>query len=93
MPTRNWSNPELVRIEQMVLAWKEAYYSQAGTDGGWEFLCDDLWEDIQTYVHPYLRRLCVLKAIEEDEMQVFINRCLEIVEDLRRMIEEKSYAR
>ncbi len=92
MPTRNWSNHELARLEQVVVAWKEAYLSQAGPGEGWGFLCDDFWEDIQTFMYPYLSRLCLVQALEKDEMQVFLRYCSEEVEDLRRRIEEKSHA-
>ncbi|HDL90002.1 MAG TPA: hypothetical protein ENG14_03770 [Thermodesulforhabdus norvegica] len=89
---RSWNNDELVRIEKMVLAWKEHYLLQAGPEDGWEFLCDDFRDEIQTHVYPYLRRMCESKLLAWDEMRVFLEYCDFLVEDLRLKIKERSHA-
>lgn len=92
MLTRSWSRPELAHVERMLITWKESYYAQVGSGEGWEVLCDELRYEIHEYVHPYLWRLYRMKMIEPEEFEAFLHFCEEVVEDLRRMIEEKGYA-
>ncbi len=92
MPMRNWSSLELKKLEEMILAWKDHYLLQAGPEDGWEFLCDDFREEIESYVYPYLRRMYLCQALAWDEMQAFLDFCYIEVEDLRIKIKERSHA-
>lgn len=89
---RSWSNKELAQVGQMVIAWKESYFAQVGPGEGWEVLCDEFREEIRAFIHPYLWRLYLMKTIEKDEYEAFLRFCDEAVEELRRMIEERSHA-
>ncbi|MEJ5300041.1 MAG: hypothetical protein WHS38_03535 [Thermodesulforhabdaceae bacterium] len=89
---RNWSNPELGHVAAMVTAWKEAFFSQVGPGEGWEVLCDEFRDEIREFIYPYVRKLYLLRVIQEEEFREFLQFCDEEVEELRRMIEERSYA-
>lgn len=89
---RNWSRPELAQVASMVTAWKEAYFLQVGPGDGWEVLCEELYEEIKEFIHPYVYKLYLIKFIERDEFEQFLQFCDDTVEELRRMIEERNYA-
>ncbi|MCX7822778.1 MAG: hypothetical protein N2260_04970 [Syntrophobacterales bacterium] len=89
---RNWSNPELAKVAEMVTTWKEAYFSQVGPGEGWEVLCDELREEILEFIYPYVRKLYLMKVLEKEEFEAFLHFCDDSVEELRNMIKEKNYA-
>lgn len=76
----------------MVTTWKEAYFSQVGPGEGWEALCDELRWEIVEFVYPYVRKLYLMKILERDEFEAFLQFCDETVEELRKMIKERNYA-
>jgi hypothetical protein len=74
---------ELEAVKGMVLTWKKNYLREATSQGDDDFLADDLREEIETYIVPYLRRICQCNYIEPHEADEFLDFCFGQVEDLR----------
>jgi hypothetical protein len=73
---------ELEAIRGMVLSWKRSHLAVADPDGGDEFLAEEFSDEIRTYVHPYVRRLCETEYLQEAEASEFLDFCYAQVEDL-----------
>lgn len=74
---------ELEAVKGMVLTWKKNYLREATFKGEDDFLADDLREEIETYIVPYLSRICQCNYIESHEADEFLDFCFGQVEDLR----------
>ena len=70
---------ELDDILTMISAWKDDKIRIAGTEDGWEFLEQELSEEIDDHVCPYVRRLLECKYITGEECGEFLNACYENV--------------
>jgi hypothetical protein len=73
---------ELEALRGMVLTWKKSYLGFADPDGGDVFLVEEFSDEIRTHVHPYVRRLCETRYLEEAEAREFLDFCDAQVEDL-----------
>jgi len=69
---------------EMVLNWKKDYLSCAG--GIKEFLVKEFEQEIEIYVHPYLRRLYEMNYLTEDEAKEFMELIYEHINDLHNML-------
>lgn len=79
---------ELETLKGMVLTWKESYLGWAPPDGGGEFLVKDLYEEIEEYVYPYVRRMFQCDYLSQSEVKEFMEFCYKEVEDLRDSLME-----
>ena len=84
MKTESTGKKELKILHEMVTNWKNSY-ARMPNDGksGWEFLADDLGEDIRRDLIPYVERLCKTEYITEVQKAGFYGWCVEQVELLR----------
>ncbi len=79
---------ELQAIREMVLMWKNKYFSESDSTGGDEFLASDFMEEIETFVIPYIRRLIETGYLNEIESREFMDACFKEVQDLARLLKE-----
>jgi hypothetical protein len=79
---------ELETLKGMVLNWKKDYLSWAPPDGGWEYLPQELREEIDTHMTPYIRRMWECEYLSPSEVREFMESCYAQVEDLRNTLEE-----
>jgi len=77
---------ELEAIKKMVQTWKESYLREAPDNGKAEYLVEDLSQEIQTFVHPYVRRFLELGYLSEFEAREFLDQCDGEVEGLRKIV-------
>jgi hypothetical protein len=74
---------ELERLKGMVFAWKESYRQGAPSEGESEFLAQDLLEEIEDQVYPYVRRMYECNYLSQSEVEELMQFCYEQVENLR----------
>jgi hypothetical protein len=74
---------ELETLKGMVLTWKKSYLEWVSPDGGDEFLAQELTQEIETHVYPYVKRLYECKYLSGPEAKEFLDYCYSQVEDLR----------
>jgi hypothetical protein len=79
---------ELEVLKGMVLTWKENYLGWAPPEGGGEFLIQEFFEEIETHVYPYVRRMYECDYLSQAEVKEFMNFCYNQVEDLRHSLRE-----
>jgi len=79
---------ELEVLRRMVLAWKEDYLRSAPSEGAGEYLCGDFSYEIEEYVYPYLRRMCVTEHIDQAQASEFLDFCYRQVHELRDYLKE-----
>lgn len=79
---------ELETLKGMVLNWKKDYLGWAPPDGGWEYLPQDLMEEIETHISPYIRRMYECDYLSPSEIREFMESCYMQVEDLRNTLGE-----
>ena len=70
---------ELDDILSMVMTWTSDKVRIAGSESGWDFLANELSEEIDDHVCPYLRRMLECKYITNEECGEFLNACYENV--------------
>jgi hypothetical protein len=79
---------ELKLLERMVINWKQSYEKMPNDNKpGWEFLADDLADDIRRDLVPYVLRLKTCSYITETQVAGFFGWCCEQVEELRSELE------
>jgi len=66
---------ELDDMLMMVRAWADDKIITAGAEDGWEFLAQELSEEIDDHVCPYARRLVECKHITSEEHMDFMEAC------------------
>ena len=81
---------ELETLKGMVLRWKKDYLGWAPSDGGGEFLAQELLEEIETHVYPYVRRMYECNYLSGSEAKEFLDFCYNEVEDLRDALKGKE---
>lgn len=81
---------ELEAIRGMVLNWKKDHLRWAPPEGGGEFLPQELLEEIETHVSPYVRRMYECDYLSPSEVREFMESCYDQVEDLRNMLGERE---
>lgn len=81
---------ELETLKGMVLRWKKDYLGWAPSDGGGEFLAQELLEEIETHVYPYVKRLYECNHLTGSEAKEFLDFCYHQVEDLRNSLREEE---
>lgn len=74
---------ELETLKGMVLRWKRSYLEWLSPDGGDEFLAQEFFEEIDTQVYPYVRRLYECNHLSGPDAKEFLDFCYSQVEDLR----------
>ena len=79
---------ELETLKGMVLNWKNDYLGWAPPDGGGEFLAQELAEEIEAHVYPYIRRMFECNYLSDTEVKEFLESCYDQVKDLRKTLEE-----
>ncbi|MCL5966405.1 MAG: hypothetical protein M1550_04220 [Deltaproteobacteria bacterium] len=79
---------ELETLQRMVLNWKADYLGWAPSAGGDEILAQDLLEEIETHVYPYVRRMYECNYLSQSEVREFMDDCFKQVEDLRKTLGE-----
>jgi hypothetical protein len=79
---------ELEVLKRMVLTWKKEYLGWAPSEGGGEFLAQELLGEIETHVYPYVRRLHECGYLSGVEAKEFLDFCYQQVEDLRNAVGE-----
>ncbi len=79
---------ELETLKGMVLAWKKDYLGSAPSDGGGEFLVQEFLEEIETQVHPFVRRMYECDYLSGSEAKEFLDFCYNQVEELRDALTE-----
>ncbi|MEK6697353.1 MAG: hypothetical protein AABY98_09420 [Candidatus Deferrimicrobiota bacterium] len=79
---------ELETLKGMVLNWKKDYLGWAPPDGGWEYLAQELQEEIETHISPYIRRMYECDYLSPSEVREFMESCCNQVEDLRNTLGE-----
>ncbi len=77
---------ELETLKKMVLTWKNSYLQWAPSDGEGDFLVDDFVGEIEEYMYPYLRRLCVCNYITEQDLKEFMEFCYGQAQELSDML-------
>lgn len=77
---------ELETLTGMVLAWKRSHLGSAPPDGGGEFLAQDFLEEIDSYVYPFVRRMCECNHLSGPEAKEFLDFCYSQVEELREAL-------
>jgi len=84
---------ELETIKGMVLRWKESHLEWASSDGGDEFLVEELAQEIETHVYPYIKRLFECKYLSAAEAKEFLDSCYVQVEELRDAVGQAGVTR
>ncbi|MBI5574911.1 MAG: hypothetical protein HY896_00940 [Deltaproteobacteria bacterium] len=84
---------ELETLKGMVLNWKKDYLGWAPPDGGWEYLPQELMEEIETHISPYIRRMYECGYLNPSEIREFMESCYMQVEDLRDTLGEMEAKR
>ena len=79
---------EVETLKRMVLAWKKSYLGEAPSDGGGEFLAQDLMEEIDSQVYPFVRRMYECKYLSGSEVKELLDFCYSQVEELRDALRE-----
>lgn len=79
---------ELETLKGMVLRWKRSYLEWVSPDGGGEFLVQEFFEEIDTHVYPYVRRLCECNHLSGPDAKEFLDFCYSQVEHLRDALRE-----
>jgi len=64
---------ELDDMLMMVRAWADDKIITAGAEDGWEFLAQELSEEIDDHVCPYARRLVECKHITSEACYANVN--------------------
>jgi len=78
---------ELETLKGMVLNWKQGYLGWAPPGGGCGFLAEDLRDEIENCLYPYVRRMFECAYLSASEVRDFLEECMREVEDLRRELE------
>lgn len=81
---------ELETLKGMVLNWKKDYLGWAPPDGEWEYLPQELLEEIETHIAPYVRRMWECEYLSPSEIREFMESCYAQVEDLRNTLGERE---
>ena len=81
---------ELETIKGMVVAWKESYIGFVQEGGGGEFLVQDLMNEIEDYVSPYIHRLYQCNYIDARQVRRFMDFCYRQVQELREVLKEEG---
>lgn len=79
---------ELETLRGMVQNWRDALLDVAHRGGGYGFLADELREDIESHVFPYVRRMFECAYLSAPEVRAFLEECEMVVEELRRVLTE-----
>ena len=79
---------ELETLKGMVLRWKRSYLEWVSADGGGEFLAQEFFEEIDTQVYPYVRRLYECNHLSGPEAKEFLDFCYNEVQELRNALSE-----
>ncbi|MFP3870710.1 MAG: hypothetical protein ACLFVT_07535 [Syntrophobacteria bacterium] len=79
---------ELGTLRGMVLRWKSSYLGYASGEEGYEFLADDLSEEIARHISPYVVKLHQFNHLSNDEANGFLDYCYGQVEELRYTLKE-----
>jgi predicted translin family RNA/ssDNA-binding protein len=79
---------ELEALRRMVLTWKESYLKWVTPEGGDEFLAEELSEEIERHVYPYIRRLYQTDYLNQAEAREFLHCCHSQVEELRAALQK-----
>ncbi len=74
---------ELETLKGMVLNWKKSYVNSAADGGGGDFLAQDLSEEIDTIVYPYVRRMYECGYIDGGQAKELMDFCHQQVQELR----------
>lgn len=74
---------ELETLEQMVINWKNSYLQGNSPGEGYEFLADELSQEISEYVSPLVQRMVICNYLTTAEGHEFMGRCYKHVEELR----------
>jgi hypothetical protein len=83
---RKAGEEELEILKRMVLAWKESYFRSAPPNGEGEYLCQDFSHEIEEYVYPYVRRMCLTDHIDQVQASEFLDFCYRQVRELREFL-------
>lgn len=79
---------ELETVKGMVLTWKASHLGSAPPEGGGEYLAQDLLEEIEMHVYPYVRRIYECNYLSQAEFEEFLDFCYNQVKDLRDSLRE-----
>ncbi|MDA2916999.1 hypothetical protein MYX64_09205 [Nitrospinae bacterium AH_259_B05_G02_I21] len=81
---------ELETLKGMVLNWKKSYVNSAAEGGGGDFLAQDLSEEIDTIVYPYVCRMYECNYIDGGHVKEIMDFCHQQVQELRDAIREEG---
>ncbi len=81
---------ELETLKGMVLNWKKDYLGWAPPDGGGEFLAQDLAEEIETHIYPYIRRMYECNYLTQSEVNEFLEDLFGQVTELRNALVDRT---
>ena len=81
---------ELDTIKEMVLRWRKSYLGWATSNGGNDYLIEELSEEISTHVSPLVRRLYETDHLSLYEHHEFMESCYNQLNELRDLIKEKE---
>ena len=81
---------ELDTIKEMVLRWRKSYLGWATSNGGNDYLIEELSEEISTHVSPLVRRLYETNHLSLYEHHEFMESCYNQLKELRDLIKEKE---
>ena len=81
---------ELDTIKEMVLRWRKSYLGWATSNGGNDYLIEELSEEISTHVSPLVRRLYETDHLSLYEHHKFMESCYNQLNELRDLIKEKE---
>jgi hypothetical protein len=79
---------ELESLRGMVLRWKGSYLGYASGEEGFEFLAEELSEEIARHICPYVVKLHQFDHLSNAEANEFLDYCYSQVEELRHTLME-----
>ena len=83
---QEFAQREVDALQAMVVNWKKSYLELASAGKEWDFLADELLEEIDTHVYPYAKRLYECNYLNDSEAKLLLDFCYDQVEDLRKLL-------
>jgi hypothetical protein len=79
---------ELDSLKRMVLNWRKSYEDRVSPEGEGEFLVQEFFGEVETYVYPYVKRLYACNYLSEAEAREFLDSCYTQVKEFHDSLME-----